>query len=74
MNPTHQNSYMKAIQSVGTVIQDYDRYFILFSPIFVVDFYRLLLVILVELAIFSFVAKTNELFLYIAWVTKTLLL
>jgi len=26
MNPVEPNSYMKAIQAVGSVIQDYDRY------------------------------------------------
>jgi len=44
MNPTQPNSYMKAMQSVGSVIQDYDRYLSIFSRI---DFYKLLLLILV---------------------------
>jgi len=29
MNPSEPNSYMKAIQAVGTVVQDYDRYILL---------------------------------------------
>jgi len=29
MNPNMPNSYVKAIQAVGSVIQDYDRYLLL---------------------------------------------
>jgi len=38
MNPHQPNSYMKAIHAVGTVIQDYDRYYFSCTP--QVDFCR----------------------------------